>query len=538
MEQEQEKSQEGMNEIYSYFKEKQEQGQPQEQEETPTINITIGLGTVVLVLGILLVLVVGGVRSVVNRIHPQTFLMEQEVVRMPLYSDDNHRYFSYVVVNSDTIRMYINTRAALSSLPPTATTRIFRSRFVRDGNGNLSGFETRRTRKIQWGGVKIRNLWVNIRSCSCCSPSNHGVIGHDILRHFVVQFDNANHEIVLTKNSALIEKKGVAVSFVSNRRGYPRINLTVNEKNGVFLLESRSNLELAVDAAFFYSSGLSDLKNRQWIRSGGRATFIPEFIPQPQAVTKDYLMLAKAKLQDKMFENVLVAHNERWTNSIGAGFLHRFRTITIDYLNRIVYFELPQDIQQYPVSMLFSGTEITAHPIEYLRRFFDRYNSFGFLPFWEPPFTIRSLEINSEFGVLTIGDTLAGINQTFFSQRALDKMIPNANYELIGTRAGQRAKLFSTVSQATEATFHFLRDGEIITINAEREKFLYPVPVAGYSFGWRRNMRHFANIDFPVEPTTNMTIHFPWASLSKKEVDIERYDEEGNRYVMSNRLPE
>lgn len=468
------------------------------------------------------------------------FVLEQEVMRISVDFDiQEGAYFSYLVVNNDTIRMKIDTGATNSYLSFVPIGGIFHKRAVMDANGIIEYVPFRQVEKVNWGGLEVRNLWFGKhRRLLHGEYRESNIIGNDILHNFCVQFDNKNREIVLTANSSLIERRGIAVPLRNSFGNTPKINLIVNGKKAEFIIDSGFTGEIAVDSAFFHSSGLSDLKTQQWLGGGHISAFALDFLRKSRV---GYVMIADCVLGERLFKNVLVSHSENLRgNYIGTSFFRRFRSVTIDNFNNLVYFELPDDLRiTEEIGLVFSDEEITIHPIEYLYSLFKWYNSFGFSPTWEPPFTIHALEINSAMRYLAIGDTLVGINQTLFSQRALDKITPQEEYELISTRVAQREILLFTMHRATEAIFHFLRNDELVSINAERKRFLYPAPYITYAFQFQqRDLLKFGNMNFFIDPEAQkMSVHFPWKSLSGREIEMQGFNDEGS-FILNNRVLE
>ena len=484
-----------------------------------------------------------------------SFTLEEEVVRIPVeFNVQRGMYFSYIVVNNDTVRALIDTGFTISTFSTAPIRGNYQKRTATDAHGNVRHKALNRVNRIRWGGLKVNNLLVIDSSQGWLD--DHGfsnVIGNDILRNFIVQFDNENREIVLTANPALIEKRGIAVPInpISTRdwccdfcreNTTPHMNFVLNGVEAEFLLDTGYGGEIAVDTTFFHSSGLSELKRRQWLGGGGRAVFSSDYCRENSI---GYRLIADAVLGERMFRNVLVFHTENLRGKyIGATFFRRFRTVTMDNINNKIYFELPIDHHlqiSEDVSFafsVFSDEEVTSPPIEHVFTLFHVYNSFGFLHSWVPPFTILALETGSEMAHLALGDTLVGINQTLFSQQAFDKITPQEKYQLINDRAAQQEILLFTMGRATEATFHFLSNGELISINAERKRFLDPVPYITYAFDAQEHDLHYFGLNFRGNPdASKMSFHLPWASLSGREFEFSGFNDEGD-FILSNRVTE
>ena len=421
-----------------------------------SIGIVIGIAIFILLTRVV-VPFIGGL------IFPQrttTFTMDEEVVRVPLVLKNN-RYYTYVVVENDTVRMLIDTGATGSFFNYESATKTNRSELFSGGGKFRSVIPIKRIRTMQWGGLTIENLSVGW-------GTDFNIIGDDILRNFIVQFDNENREIVLTQNSALIEKRGIKVPFTSPNRNV-KVSLSINGTEGDFYLDTGYNGELRVDSIFFYTFGLSGLENVRWKGHVGYSLFMPEHL---RGKGVSYMTIARHELGGMVFDNAIVTHNIHWhVNVIGYVFLQRFRTFTIDYLNGYVYFELPEDIST-------SDSLIETVPLAYVNFLRHNINSLGIHFFHQSDVsTVSALLDDGTFtGIIEIGDTLVGIDQRIFNETAFSKLRTNNDLFRLETNNLQRVIALHNASEANEATFHFSKDGEIISIDRVRNRILYPEP--------------------------------------------------------------
>ena len=402
-----------------------------------------------------------------SQLRPPSVTLKEEVVRIPMRIA-SQRFFSYVVVESDTVRMLIDTGSTGSSFNYESAAKTGRIAQVIDGGGISKFMPIRRINKMQWGDLRVEDLLV-------AGGTEFNIIGDDILRHFIVQFDNENQEIVLTQNASLIEKRGVRVPFSrGGNNNQVLVSLSLNGEEGVFLLDTGYFGELKVDADFFYASGLSDLENMRWRGHLGSSLFLPEYL-WGEGVS--YMTLARHELGGMIFDNAIVTHCIHWhSNVLGFVFLQRFRTFTIDYINGYVYFELPE-------RTIFSDDNVieTVPPayMDFLRRYI---NSFG-IHFQNERDAMHGvsmvsslLEDDTRFARIEIGDTLIGINQTAFTEAAFYKLeIETDTFCLYSSRT-KRVLLTNHLNSVNEATFHFLKNGELISINRVRDRILYPEP--------------------------------------------------------------
>ena len=392
------------------------------------------------------------------------FSLEQEAIRIPLIIANN-RYFSYIVDNNgDSIRMLIDTGATRSRLLDTDAANTMRTSTVRDAGGFKRETPLRRVREMRWGGLKIENL------LTLNDPlRRRNIIGGDILSNFIVQFDNGNREIILSQNPSAIEKKGIRVPF-RRSRNHVILSLALNGKEGDFILDTGYRGELTVDSTFFYFFGLSGLEKAKWRGYLTSPIFMPDSL---RGRCTARIALANGKLGDKIFENTIVTHYTNWRiNVIGSAFLQRFSTFTIDYLNGYVYFELPEGIA------LLNDNVIETVPPAYINLLRNRINSLGIqFSHRADVSTVSSLLQDGTFARIEIGDTLVGINQTIFKEAAFNKLGTNTDdlFCLETNRFLQRRALNSAFLE-DKATFHFLKNGELISIDRVRDRIVYPEP--------------------------------------------------------------
>ena len=426
-----------------------------------TLNITISARIVAFLCFVPIILLPSCGSLLRNTSSTAFFTLQEEVVRIPLRIENN-RFYSYVVVESDTVRMFIDTGATRSSFNYESAARTSLRRRTIDGGGFERLVPIRRINKMQWGDLRVKNLLV-------AGDPGFNLIGDDILRHFIVQFDNENQEIVLTQSASLIEKRGVRVPFSrGNRNNGVYIYLVLNGKEGVFLLDTGYFGELSVDSVFFYSSGLSDLENVRWRGRLGQPAFMPEYL---RGEGRTYMTLARHELGGMIFDNAIVERCIHWhINVLGFVFLQRFRTFTIDYINGYIYFELPE-------GTIFSDDNvIETVPQAYRRLLSHRINSFGIqFNHGIDVSTVSSLLKDDAFVKIEIGDTLAGINQIAFNEAAFYKLGADTDFDSV-VKWRQRWEQINELNTANEATFHFLKNGELVSITRTRDRILYPVP--------------------------------------------------------------
>ncbi len=463
-----------------------------------------------------------------------TFISQQDIIQVPWgYKVYNSHYFSYIVIDKDTIKAKIDTGSNstfLKKIYGVGDTRIANVTDMRGISKNLLEIFIK---KLNWGELTIENLPVGF-----APTMRKNYIGNDILKNFCVKFDNENQKITLTSKPNLIEKKGLKIPFEITELRQVIIPLQLNGALGKFLLDTGYDGEFLVDTSFLKTSGLVNSKKLKWVSETAKSAFIKEPLQEKDIY---YKILADCTLAEKKFRNVIITHNPNMNeNVLGNSFLRRFKSFTIDYLNRTLYLELPEDIETYENNkIVFSKKEIDAVPIEYLDELFQVLNSLGFIFSWSsPPFKIIALEANSNSELVTVGDTLIGINKTIFSKEYLNKFSKKTTYCLEVNKKTQSQLLFKTMHRAKKATFHFAKNGKLISINAVRNHFLTPPPSVGYSFQYERRdvVPYYGKMNFHNDDD-KVSFHFPWRSLSNKEIKMIGFDENGNKIHITNNPP-
>ncbi len=468
-----------------------------------------------------------------------TFTLSKDVIEIPMkYNFDDASYVSDIIVGEDTIKAVVDTGCSTSVFRLSgANNTSIRVTEIGDFRRIIKKLEVFRIKRIDWGGLCIKNLEV-INSDTLTG----NFIGIDILKNFCVKFDNYNKKILLSSNADLIDKKGIKIPFKLTSFGEIVLNLQLANKVEDFILDTGCGSECYVDSTFF-SAQLADAKLKRWYGKFDKSSFIVEDSHKNEI--RNYTM-ADCTLKEKIFKNIMVIYNPSLNikqNYIGNQFLRRFSSFTIDYLNHNLYLELPKSISIPALKnaeLVFSGKEISAFPVEYLNDLYSRYHSFGFSTSYTPPFLVNEIEIGSPNAIqLAIGDTLVGINKTIFLKSAFQKLKNKQKYRLELNEKKQQYQFLETIYRTKQANFHFLKNGKVITIKAKRGSFLSPPPFIGYGFNPPKKYRlYYGDMNFhDISKNKNMTYHFPWQTLSGREIKVNAFDDKNNSISLTNNVP-
>ncbi len=463
------------------------------------------------------------------------FTSSEQVIELPFNFNTETLYTSIIIIDKDTINAMLDTGYTSSSFSKIDFTKkdfLDKSR-VKDFRGVIKDIPIVRVKKIDWGGLHIENLEI--------LKLNKNIIGADVLENFCVKLDNYNRKILLSLNPNLIEKKGIKIPFHYTKLGEIIFPLQLENKTSEFILDTGYSDEILVDSLLFNSSKLATSKYKKWCGKFLKSTFMSDWSDKNEI---DYRTMADLHMGNKIFKDVSVCYMPNLNkkgNYVGSVFLRRFASVTIDYINKNLYFELPQNIELPNDEKLdFSNKKITAHPIEYLNILYRYYNSFDFRTTFYPPFVIKEIEVGSTGTKnLSIGDTLVGVDNTIFSKKVFKKLQNKSQYVLNLNKEKSIKKLVTVIFRKSIANFHFLKNGKIITVKAKRNQFLTPSPFVGYAFEFRaKDLRHYGHMNFYVDyKVQKMSFHFPWETLSNREIKVNGFDDKNENIPLTNKSP-
>ncbi len=464
-----------------------------------------------------------------------SFTSSQQIIERPLNFNIDALYSSTIIVEGDTINAMVDTGCSSSVFSNVNTTEknfLGKSR-TKDFRGIIEDVPVIRVKKIDWGELHIENLEI--------LKHNKNIIGADVLQNFCVKFDNYNRKILLSTNPNLIEKKGIKIPFHYTKLGEIILALQLGDKVSEFKLDTGFSGEISVDSLFFNSSKLATSQYKKWYGKFSKSAFMSDWSNKNEI---DYRIMADCRVGNKIFKNVNISYMPNVNikdNYIGSVFLRRFTSVTIDYINKNLYFELPHNIKLPNDEKLdFSNTKITTHPIEYLDILYRYYNSFDFRTTFYPPFVIKEVETGFMSSKnLSVGDTLVGIDNTIFSKKVFEKLQNKSQYILNLNEEKSILKLVAVMFRKNTAAFHFLKNGKMITIKAKRDQFLNPPPFVGYTFQFRaKDLRYYGHMNFYVDyKAKKMSFHFPWKTLSNREIKVKGFDDKNDNIPLINNPP-
>ncbi|WP_386402691.1 hypothetical protein [Sungkyunkwania multivorans] len=212
-----------------------------------------------------------------------------------------------------------------------------------DTNGAFSFPKIYEAPYIGIGDITLRNVGFKYTEQPFqCYDHIYGLIGANIMRHFVWQIDYQNQLIHISKERRhlpVTPDKESAIGIAKNKWGHQiYTSFAVGDKKGQFTIDLGSNSVLTIPLKKIDSSTVANGRELLGIGSSGLSSNDKE--SKKYVVTIDTLKLGKEK---RPFTNVeTYASNSSSFTAIGNGFLKHF-LITLDYPEKQLYLQDKND---------------------------------------------------------------------------------------------------------------------------------------------------------------------------------------------------
>lgn len=395
---------------------------------------------------------------------------------------------------------------------------------IRNAHDSIMHWHELELRDFIWGDVHLQDLRVAVDDGGNKAGGNvfSSIIGLDVLRTSILQFDHENNRIKLSRNKKKLRGRGIAIPCRFNDRD--RIFIPLTLPNG-------ERIECLLDTGF---SGELQINTD--------SCEINTFAQEPlylkgEGGMNDTISLCDISLAGKVYPKSSINLSTRGEHLLGVNFLRRFKSVTIDYIERKLYFEFPEEYQALPL-MNFKKDTINAVPLEYLASILQDYNSYGFdVERRNGVHTITRIEAELEAENIGLGDTLVGVNNKLFYVKYLKDIKDSNQVDLCLENREQDIELNYALVQTNEATFYLLKNGKPRILHRKRREYLKPVPEFGYSYAPIETKR--AGISLCIYPNNiirKLSIHIPWAPLmGGRIVELNGIDDKGNSVPISNR---
>ncbi len=477
-----------------------------------------------------------------------TFTLSKDVIEIPfIYDFKDAFYYSNIIYNGDTIKVGIDTGFSRSSLKFPKGRKQKRTQTT-DARGITKILDVVKVNKIKWGGLTIKNL--DIINASNIFRNNllknldaSNIIGCDILKNFCVKFDNDNNKILLSSNSDLIDKKGIKIPFEFKNQII--FTSKINNKDTKLFLDTGYSGEIELDSSSFYNCKL--FKNSlKWNKIPLKSTFLPDTYNVNDTV---YYALANCKLQNKTFANTMITYCVNTNNQkdvitkVGFSFMRRFKSFTIDFPNKYLYFELfNHNLKTKDIDLIFTDSIIKPVTIEYIDDFFKYYNSLGInvdltedTTFFVHGILLDSLNSNTK---IEPRDTIIGVNEYIFYKNIFNKMPNKSKYKLELSKYQRKEIILVNIYRQNNVIFHILKNGKVYTIDTKRKEYIKNPPYIAYAYYFDSDVISYLseiNLYINKRKDTNMTIHFPCEFLSHKNITIPGIDDNSKKVMLSNK---
>lgn len=476
---------------------------------------------------------------------------DRDTVMIPFDYSTNGHIVTKVIIHDDTLNFVMDTGASLSHISLKNISKSAYKKTFLDRMGSTStdavGVKKREPRitlkQLTWDNITVNNL-----KCSVYDEIE-GIIGGDLLRNFCVKVDNDKNLLVLSEKLDSIPEHFIEVPFIE-RANCPYLfgRVGTDADSCLFLFDTGwGSQELVLnDATQQLQKPVIHWKEPIY------TAFVPKGYYSPDSTIAYYL--SEFEFGAKVYKNTILnsVQTEQPVNIIGSVFARRFKSYTIDYPNKKIYFELPdaekvENLSGDPLKdskknenttylvmpedarMDFSGKEISAVNQSHGNLLFRRINSLG-LQFkihveQEPErndfIFVSALAVNEANRGINIGDTLVGIDTVLFIQRVISIAdSEKLNFHLESDFSQQGRLFFNTFYKAPKVDFHFIKNGKIKTVHAERDN-LAETPVTVYSYGKIESFEPYYKLNYKGEGSYN--IHFTWWSLLGRQFEVIEY---------------
>ncbi len=376
---------------------------------------------------------------------------------------------------------------------------------------------------INWGEVKINNL--HAVKDRLLFQNIGGILGRDIIQNMVIKIDNTNNKIILSKNPDKIEKKGIVRDF--NKKTF-KVKLTDEErlKNKYFLFDTGFHGDLSVDTIFQDNNATNWEKRKQGA--------FKQYYPEKYEITSYYIH--KLQWDTIIYNNIFCEYGKSIKrNLIGTSFLRRFKSVTIDCINNKIYFEFPEDRNQ----MIFSNKTINDIATSPLQLIYSKFVSFGLNFHSKYPHTILGINLDKNYKDIKMEDTIVGIDDIIFEKYAYDKIPNKQKYHLETNKDKCSDKLSNIYYKKNNVTFHFLKNGKILSIKTKRDLTFNSIPKKAYCYNPKDkdSLPYFPiQIKLQQDIISNFIICFPYSTFTGKEVKITLFNKNGENKIISNKI--
>lgn len=401
-----------------------------------------------------------------------------------------------------------------------STAKSGRVSYVIRYDGKFDTLDLKGFHRVKLGKAEIINQRIYLETNNkIFSKSN--ILGRNILRGAVIQIDNYNNCIKLATNDNKIEPKGMPIECRFDEKDNVYVYLKIKGEKREFLIDTGFYDEIAIG---------NDKYNSDIFKNSITVTFdIKENI-------NEKLTLCDVSLGGKTFKNCNIKSGTTPFYLLGTKFLSRFKTITIDYINKRLFMELPESHTfNDKIKFDFDKDTINAVSMEWLFALYKRYNAYSIdiMQMGDIYKVIStSLLSNSELKDfdLTVGDTIIGVNNYLFTDKYLSQFDNRHEYRVLVDNDEQLNHLTNTMWLKSEGLFHYIKNGKAKSIKLKRRKFLVNEQNIAYTYSKPVKPIFGMALNFYIDKKKQLNVYIPWKEICGEEYRIESKEKDSIVY--------
>ena len=463
------------------------------------------------------------------------FPNDTEIVAIPFQYDSKGLMVCQIKIDGKDYKFIIDTGASISIISPLLVTNYDGKYNAVDVWGESEKLRTTKIKETKWGKLVIKNATMAVATVSHLDCD--GIIGANILENFYFKIDNRKKILfvstkqipntidnTITRPFALTKDKLIYLDgqlFEEEPDSKSKVICDTMERNkSLFLFDTGSNEEFSINRETY--NELNYLSEKLWEdKQKGLFTIKNDVLTSDSSS----YFLSNFKLGATIFQNVITNYSrvkfER--NILGTVFMRRFASITIDYPQKKIHFEFPKDSK--PNNIKFSSTKIDIAPIAHWDLFFDKINSLGLnLIRRDSLFIVSSFLKEDTYKSINVGDTVIGIDDVLFCEKAWMSYRNNRKFRLETTHEKQTKRVLQTMYMANKADFHFMKQDSLITISTQRSFYDNYYPAFSYSYEEQNENWFYFMYNDKKNINRAYNLHAsPWSTLIGKEFKMTAY---------------
>jgi hypothetical protein len=259
---------------------------------------------------------------------------------------NNHIYLPVSLDGKKYDRMIFDTGATNVVSAAAAKANGIKAEGELPGGGfgeNVSAFGLAKVGLVEVGGIQLKDQVFTVFDLASLAKvegvEGQGLIGYEIARRAVIRIDYANHQLTIIKPDQFHPPaNAIKVPFKFNSH-VPMIQAELDGISGEFEIDTGSRASVSIMGPFATSNHLNEKYQAKTEVIGGYGVGGPS---RALLVRPQILKIGSIEIKDPVglieLGNRGAAAAMQTAGNIGGGILKRF-TLTLDYENRVLYFE-------------------------------------------------------------------------------------------------------------------------------------------------------------------------------------------------------